>query len=60
MQSAPVRQSIRGRQFTGLVKGGHIGHERGTRDDIVSESLYSSPIGLRIHPTIVSVSYDLS
>jgi hypothetical protein len=48
------------RQFTGLVKAGHIGHQRGTRDHIVFEGLYNSPVGLRTHPEVIGVYYDLS
>ena len=57
MQSDLVQQSMPVRQFTGLFKTGHIGHQRGTRDQTVFEGLYNSPVGLRTHPEIV---YDLS
>ena len=60
MQPDLAQQSMPVRQFTGLVKARHIGHQRGTRDDIVFEGLYNSPIGLGTHPEIVSIYYDLS
>jgi hypothetical protein len=60
MQSDLAQQSMPVRQFTGLIKTGHIGHQRGTRDHIVFEGLYDSSVGLRIHPEIISVYYDLS
>jgi hypothetical protein len=60
MQSDLAQQSMPVRQFTGLVETGHIGHQRGTRDHIVFEGLYNSPVGHRTHPEIVSVYYDLS
>jgi hypothetical protein len=53
MQSDLAQQSMSVRQFTGLFKTGHIGHQRGTRDHTVLEGLYNSPVGLRTHPEIV-------
>ena len=60
MQSNLAEQSMTVNQFTGLIKTGHIGHQRGTRDHVVFEGLYDSPVGLSTHAEIVSVYYDLS
>jgi hypothetical protein len=60
MQADFAHQSMPVRQFTSLVKAGHIGHQRRTRDHVIFECLYDSPVDLRTHPEIVSVYYDLS
>jgi hypothetical protein len=60
MQSDVAQQSMPVRQFTGLFETGHIGHQRGTRNHIGFEGLYNGPVGLRTHPEIVGIYYDLS
>ena len=57
MQADLAQQSMPVCQFTGLVKAGHIGHQRGTRDHVIFECLDDSPVGLRTHPEIISVYY---
>jgi hypothetical protein len=51
MQADFAHQSMPVRQFTSLVKAGHIGHQRRTRDGVIFECLYDSPVDLRTHPT---------
>ena len=57
MQADFAHQSMPVRQFTSLVKAGHIGHQRRTRDHAIFECLYDSPVDLRAHAEIVSVYY---
>jgi hypothetical protein len=60
MQADLAQQSMPVRQFTRILKAGHIGHQGGARDHVVFECLYDSPIGLRPDPEIVSVYYYFS
>jgi hypothetical protein len=61
MQADLARQSMRVRQFAGLVKAGHIGHQRWSSAPHSRSHYFRRPLLVSaLIPKIVSVYYDLS